>query len=69
MQTIDDGLTNIEKEIDYQINDVNKAIEKKEKYIAKELKQSSNLYISVKEAKRINNEDIQERQESLVKEV
>ena len=56
--TIDDGLTNIEKEIEYQIKDVNDAITKKEVYIAKELKQSSNLYLSVKEAKRINTEDI-----------
>jgi len=41
-----------------QIDDVNAAIEKKEKYIARELKQSSNLHTSVKEAKRINTEDI-----------
>ena len=54
VQTIDDDLTNIENEIDSQINDVNSAIEKKEKYINKEIKQASDLYISVKEAKRIN---------------
>ena len=61
MQTIDDDLTNIENEIDSQINDVNSAIEKKEKYITKEIKQASDLYISVKEDKRINQEEIRDR--------
>ena len=69
VQSIDEQMTNLENEIEYQINDVHQSIEKRQLQSEKDMIQGNNLLVNIKQAKLLQDKEINERQDHLIKQV